>query len=171
MTNLAYLSLGSNMGDRERFLQAAVRALHHVDGIKVKRVSSIYETDPVGYVDQAQFLNIVLEITTDLEPLSLLDHCLQVEAELGRVREFRWGPRVIDVDVLLYNDEVIESERLQVPHPRMEERSFVLIPLLEINADIVDPSSYQPFAAKLESLTDKNSVRKWKAVNEINDFL
>ena len=171
MSNIAYLSLGSNMGDRVGFLQAAVQALHHAGGIDVKQVSSIYETDPVGYVDQAQFLNIAIKITTDLDPFVLLDHCLQVEEELGRVREFRWGPRVIDVDVLLYNDEVIESERLRVPHPRMKERSFVLIPLLEIHADLVDPSSHRPYSTILSSLTDKESVRKWKEVQDVHEFL
>src|SRR5699024_2183639 len=108
---------------------------------------------------------------TDLDPFVLLDHCLQVEEELGRVREFRWGPRVIDVDVLLYNDEVIESERLRVPHPRMEERSFVLIPLLEIHADLVDPSTHRPYSTILSSLTDKESVRKWKEVQDVHEFL
>ena len=100
--------------------------------INVKTVSSIYETAPVGYVDQPSFLNIVVYIETSYSALEILKICQSIENELGRVREIRWGPRIIDLDILLFNNENIEVENLIVPHPRMFERAFVLVPLLEI---------------------------------------
>lgn len=135
--NKACLGLGSNMGDKKRYLYAAIQLLNHHEQITITRLSSLYETAPWGYTDQDIFMNLVVEIETMLAPLELLDVCQQIENELGRVREFKWGPRVIDVDVLLYNDEVIESQRLIVPHPYMTERDFVMIPLAEIYPQLI----------------------------------
>lgn len=135
--NRAYLGLGSNMGDKKRYLYDAIQLLNHHNQITITTLSSLYETAPWGYVDQDIFMNLVVEIETSLTPLELLDVCQHIENELGRVREFKWGPRVIDVDVLLYNDEVIESERLIVPHPYMTERDFVMIPLAEICPQLI----------------------------------
>lgn len=115
--NKAYLGLGSNMGDKKRYLYDAIQILNHHEQIMITTLSSLYETVPWGYVDQDIFMNLVVEIETTLAPIELLDVCQQIENELGRVREFKWGPRVIDVDILIYNDEAIECERLIVPHP------------------------------------------------------
>lgn len=130
--NNVYLSIGTNIGDRKRNLQEAVRLLTEVEGIEVMRVSSIYETAPVGYVDQDAFLNIAVYVKTTKSADEMLAVCHLIEQELGRVRLIRWGPRSIDLDILLYNEENMESEHLIVPHARMYERAFVLVPLMEI---------------------------------------
>ncbi|WP_088014794.1 2-amino-4-hydroxy-6-hydroxymethyldihydropteridine diphosphokinase [Gottfriedia acidiceleris] len=152
MKNESYLSLGTNIGDREGFLTKAIKELANHSEIQVEQISSIYETDPVGYVDQDAFLNLVIKISTNLTPLQLLDVTQGIEHNLGRKRELRWGPRTIDLDILLYNHENIEVEHLRIPHPRMFERSFVLIPLKEIN---------QTLKVETKFLEDKG-VRLWK---------
>ncbi len=133
-----YLSLGSNMGDRVGNLKAAVEALKQMEDTDLVKMSSVYETDPVGYTEQGRFLNLALKISTGLRPVELLEKLHEIEQELGRVRNLRWGPRTIDIDILLFADLEINSEKLQVPHPRMFERAFVLIPL----KDIADGGTY-----------------------------
>jgi 2-amino-4-hydroxy-6-hydroxymethyldihydropteridine diphosphokinase len=135
----AYLALGANLGDRLGNLQRAVDLLEVTPGIAVVRSSRVYETEPVGGPDQPEYLNAVLKIRTDLEPADLLRACLAVEAEMGRVRAERWGPRPIDVDVLTYGDRTIDEPDLEIPHPRMHERGFVLVPLAELDADPMLP--------------------------------
>jgi 2-amino-4-hydroxy-6-hydroxymethyldihydropteridine diphosphokinase len=130
----AFLGLGSNLGDRLANLQGAVDVLAAHPDIVVRRSSRIYETAPIG-PDQPDFLNAVVEVDTELEPVDLLAACACVERELHRVREIRWGPRTIDVDVLTYDERVIDTPELVVPHPRMHERAFVLVPLLELDED------------------------------------
>lgn len=130
--NVAYISLGSNIEDRLMHLREAVRSLHTNEDMEVTALSSIYETVPVGYTDQADFLNLVVCVKTTLEAHALLNVCQTIEQQQGRVRKIRWGPRTVDLDIILYNEETIESESLVVPHPRMRERAFVLLPLLEI---------------------------------------
>ncbi|SEJ88179.1 2-amino-4-hydroxy-6-hydroxymethyldihydropteridinediphosphokinase [Bhargavaea ginsengi] len=136
--NIAYLSAGSNMGDREVYLREAASRLNGLPGTELDRLSSIYETDPVGYEDQGAFLNMAFRLRTSLGAEELLDACLGIEAEIGRVRTIRWGPRVCDLDILLFNDENMETEKLTVPHPRMHERAFVLVPLLEVEPGLAD---------------------------------
>lgn len=131
----AFLGLGSNIGDRLESLRRAVRHLARVPGIRVVASSRVFETDPVGGPEQADFLNAVLEIDTMLTPRDLLHACLDVEENLGRQRGARWGPRTIDIDVLIYGDEDVFEDDLEIPHPRMHERGFVLVPLLELVAD------------------------------------
>ena len=131
----AYLGLGSNLGDRLANLQGAVETLAAQPGVKVLHSSRVYETEPVGGPPQPEYLNAVLEIETNLSPRDLLDACLSAEATLGRVRAERWGPRAIDVDVLTYDHEQIDEPGLSIPHPRMHERGFVLVPLVELDAD------------------------------------
>ncbi|MDF2630818.1 MAG: 2-amino-4-hydroxy-6-hydroxymethyldihydropteridine pyrophosphokinae [Symbiobacteriaceae bacterium] len=127
----AYLSLGSNLGDRLGYLAEAIRRLG-APHTRVTQVSSIYETAPWGKTDQPSFLNMAAAVETDLTPDELLRHILSVEQVLGRVRTVRWGPRTVDIDMLLYGDERRATPDLQLPHPRMANRAFVLVPLLEI---------------------------------------
>lgn len=128
-----YLSLGSNLGDRERYLKEAVKMLKLNKNIRLKKLSPIYETEPVGYLEQDNFLNAAILIETDLKPYELLDVTTSIEAELKRERTIKWGPRTIDIDILLYDGLVLNEEKLIIPHPRMWERAFVLIPLRDIN--------------------------------------
>jgi len=131
----AYLGLGANLGDRLANLQRAVDLLAEVSGLRVARSSRVYETEPVGGPEQPEYLNAVVEVETDLAPHDLLEACLSVETRMGRVRAEPWGPRTIDIDVLTYGDETIDEPDLVVPHPRMHERGFVLVPLAELTAD------------------------------------
>jgi 2-amino-4-hydroxy-6-hydroxymethyldihydropteridine diphosphokinase len=130
----AYLGLGSNLGDRLDNLLRAVRLLEE-RGVAVRRSSRVYETDPVGGPEQPDYLNAVIEVEGPGSARDLLEACLSIEDEMGRVREERWGPRVIDLDILSFDEQEIEEPDLRVPHPRMHERGFVLIPLLELDAD------------------------------------
>jgi 2-amino-4-hydroxy-6-hydroxymethyldihydropteridine diphosphokinase len=131
---LAFLALGSNLGDRLGNLQQAVNLLAAREMVEVLRSSRVYETEPVG-PPQPDYLNAVIEIETTLLPRALLEVCLGVERDMGRERKERWGPRVIDIDVLTYGQEEIREPGLEIPHPRMHERAFVLAPLLELTAD------------------------------------
>jgi len=153
------------MGDRCESLKAAIEELNTHSNLRVINTSSIYETDPVGYEDQDQFLNMVVEVSTSLNPFELLSLCLDIEKKLGRKRDIRWGPRTIDLDILLYNQENIKSEKLTVPHPRMHERAFVIIPLLEIASSIKLPTMEISLQAILEDISDREGVRIWKRKN------
>ena len=134
MTERIYLGLGSNLGDRLGNLHGAVAALQQHD-VRMIRSSRVYETDPVGGPPQPDYLNAVIEVETTREPLDLMRVCLEVEESLGRVRAERWGPRIIDIDILTYGDRDVLEPNLAIPHPRMHERAFVLVPLLELDAD------------------------------------
>lgn len=138
MGTRAYLALGSNLGNRLGHLRAAVRLLEETDRIDVVRSSRIYETDPVG-PPQPAYLNAVIEVETSRSPRELLEACRDVEDALGRVRTERWGPRTIDVDVLTFDEQTVDEPDLQVPHPRMHERGFVLVPLGELDDDPMLP--------------------------------
>jgi len=136
----AYLSIGSNMGERGHYLQEALLRLAAKTGIKIVRLSQVYETSPWGYAAQREFWNQAVELDTILEPLELLRACQEVEASLGRQRTTRWGPRTIDIDILLYDNRTSNTAELVLPHPRLEERAFVLGPLREIAPDLILPS-------------------------------
>jgi 2-amino-4-hydroxy-6-hydroxymethyldihydropteridine diphosphokinase len=133
----AYLALGSNLGDRLAHLQGAVDGLRSDDGIVVLAISDVYETDPVGGPEQGPFLNAVVAVQTMLGPWELLAVAQRLEADAQRVRDARWGPRTLDVDVLLYDDVTMDDELLTIPHPRMWERAFVLVPLADVAPDLV----------------------------------
>ncbi|HEY3265461.1 MAG TPA: 2-amino-4-hydroxy-6-hydroxymethyldihydropteridine diphosphokinase [Armatimonadota bacterium] len=133
---LVYLGLGSNLGDRASHLEEAVRALGELG--RVVRRSNIMETEPWGLLDQPRFLNMVVALETALPPLKLLEGTQEIERRVGRTPTVRWGPRVIDIDILTYGDEVIRVTGLTVPHPRIGERDFVLIPLRQIAPDVAD---------------------------------
>lgn len=130
--NTCYLALGSNIEPRKTYLESAIKHLHAQENITVVKESFIYETDPFGYEDQDPFLNQVIEINTDLPPDVLLQVIQEIERANGRERKLRWGPRTLDLDILLYNEENIQTETLVIPHPRMSERAFVLVPLKDI---------------------------------------
>jgi 2-amino-4-hydroxy-6-hydroxymethyldihydropteridine diphosphokinase len=148
----AYVGLGSNLGDREHTLRRALELVEEEPGIAVVSVSSFRETDPVGYLEQPPFLNAAAEVETELPPRELLDRLLGVERSLGRVREGpRFGPRTIDLDLLLYGDQMLDDPGLTVPHPRLHERRFVLEPLAELDPALVVPGR-GPVTALLECL-------------------
>ena len=135
----AFIGIGSNLGDRERAIDDALRLLDAHAGIDVVAVSAIRETDPVGVVDQPRFLNAAARLETQLSPRQLLERLLGIERELGRVRVERYGPRTIDLDLLVYGDEVVDEPGLRVTHPRLHERRFVLEPLNDLDPALVVP--------------------------------
>lgn len=138
--NRVFLSLGSNMGDRELNLNTAITLIQEY-GCALSYRSSYYEFPPYGSVEQEDFLNCTLEIYTNMDPHKLLETLNRIENEMGRVRTIRWGPRIIDIDILFYNDEVINTDNLNVPHPEIPKRLFVLEPLNEIAPEFVHPLS------------------------------
>jgi len=158
-----YLSLGSNLDDREKNLRKAVSFLSDHSKIKVTEVSSIYQTSPVEYIDQPSFLNIVLEALILLSPFAFLKVCQKVEKKIGRKGNFRYGPRKIDVDILLYDEIVIDEEKLQIPHPKMLFRKFVLIPLLEINDKAKHPEAgdLKVLLSRLKNDDKVDFFKKW----------
>jgi 2-amino-4-hydroxy-6-hydroxymethyldihydropteridine diphosphokinase len=167
---VAYLSIGSNIDDRLYHLAKAVQALHSHDGVEVLAVSSVYETAPVGYTDQSDFLNVTVCVETVAGAHELLEICQGIERELGRVRTIRWGPRTVDLDILLYGNDNIETENLVVPHPRMHERAFVLIPLLEIAPFIANPTAPRKLFSEEAAVRD-SGVILWKKVDGVEHFL
>ncbi len=159
----AYIALGSNIDEREVYLSDALNLLEGKEEITITKRSSVYETDPVGYTDQNEFLNMVVEVETFSSPYELLDVCQSIEEELGRKRVVKWGPRTIDLDILIYNDENIEAERLSIPHPHMHERAFVMVPLAEVNAQVRLSSINRNAQEVLESMpeAEKAGIRIW----------
>lgn len=135
----AYIGLGSNVGDREEYIEQAIFLLEKNPDIQVVRRSSNYETEAEGPGEQPPFINAVVEVKTNLSPHELLDVCQEIETALGRDREVEWGPRTIDLDILLYEDQIISDDRLQIPHPLMHERLFVLKPFREIAPQVIHP--------------------------------
>lgn len=166
----AFIALGSNMGNREEYLTKAIKKIQLHPAIEVVDLSSIYETDPIGYTNQAEFLNMVIKINTDLSAFELLDVLQGIEKHLDRKRELKWGPRTLDLDILLYNHENIEAEQLIIPHERMHERAFVLIPLYELDKDISIPTIEESLLSIIEHLSDKEGVRIWKQKNGVDVF-
>lgn len=156
---IIYLSLGSNVGDRTDNLRRAIAALEDI-GVRVRQVSSIYETEPVDLREQPWFLNCVVEAATELSAAELLKKMRQIEAQMGSKKIVAKGPRLIDLDILLYGDESIDAPELQVPHPRMHLRRFVLVPLAEIAPELRHPSWNATAADLLARTPDKSVVRK-----------
>ncbi|WP_210611402.1 2-amino-4-hydroxy-6-hydroxymethyldihydropteridine diphosphokinase [Priestia flexa] len=166
MNNRAFIALGSNIKSRSNYLKQAVQLLNSHEGILLENLSSVYETDPVGYTNQSAFLNMVAEIKTELPPLGLLDVLQEIELHQNRKREVVWGPRTLDLDILLYNEEVIHSSRLIVPHPRMTERAFVMVPLSEIASDFIIPAVDIPTLYLAERLAAEQGI---KLIGDLHD--
>ncbi len=156
----AYLCLGSNMGEREENLCQALTLLSQE--VNLEEVSSIYETEPVGYREQSSFLNLVCRITTRLRPEELLHLAKEIEAKMGRVPSFPNAPRPIDIDILFYDNKIIKTDNLVIPHPRLKERAFVLIPLAEIAPDLVHPKLEKSIAELAKNVKGQNGVRKYR---------
>ncbi|MEL7626222.1 MAG: 2-amino-4-hydroxy-6-hydroxymethyldihydropteridine diphosphokinase [Anaerolineaceae bacterium] len=157
---VAYLGLGTNLGDRKENLRRAIEAI--AQKMQVCKQSSLYETAAWGYTEQPDFLNQVVQVETDMSPLRLLNFLKKTEVELGRVENFRYGPRLIDIDILFYDDLVRNTTRLQIPHQRLAERAFVMIPLNEIAPDLKHPGLGKTVAELLAELPDKSGVRLCK---------
>lgn len=157
-----YISMGSNVGDREQQIAAAIQALG-ARGVRIVRQSSIYSTEPVDVATQAWFLNCVLEVETDLMPRQLLRAFKDIENELGRRHSVRRGPRVIDLDILLYGTSVVRASDLEIPHPRMTQRRFVLIPLAEIAPAVHHPVENKSVEELLAETEDRSVVHRCKA--------
>lgn len=155
-----YLSLGSNVGERDKNLAEAIDALGE-HGVRVTRQSLIYETEPVELEKQQWFLNCVVEAETELMPRQLLHALREIENAMGRRRLVRRGPRVIDLDILLFGSSTIQAPDLEIPHPRMMERRFVLVPLAEIAPEIRHPAANKNIAEILAGTGDKSTVRVW----------
>ena len=157
---LVYIGFGSNIGNRLKHIQNAIHALSKTEGIVLQKTSSVYKTDPVGYEAQAQFLNGAASIQTSLSPLSLLHTLKDIETVIGRQHRIHWGPREIDLDLLIYGDLCLQTEKLVVPHPEMHLRRFVLVPLGEIALNLVHPVFQESIQTLLERLEDDKSVLK-----------
>ena len=138
--HIAYLGLGSNVGDREEFIEQAIFLLSKTPGIKMRKKSANYETEPEGNSDQPQFLNAAVEIQTSFDPYKLLSVLHETENALGRERDVEWGPRTIDLDILLYDNQIVSDDKLQIPHPLLHERLFVLKPLSEVAPNAIHPA-------------------------------
>jgi len=156
---IIYLALGTNLGDRLANLRAALAALP--PSVVCRQSSPIYETPPWGLTDQPAFLNMVLRGETDLEPAALLEHLKRLETELGRAPAVRWGPRLIDMDILFYDDLILDIPGLTIPHPRLHERAFVLVPLADIAPDLVHPVLGKPVRELLVAV-DTTGVKRYE---------
>jgi 2-amino-4-hydroxy-6-hydroxymethyldihydropteridine diphosphokinase len=154
------LSLGSNLGDRAAHLRNALMALERVTGVHTLGVSDVYETEPVGKTDQPAFLNLAAEIETDLDPLELLNTAKGIEAALGREQSERWGPRPIDIDLILWGLRTLDTERLTLPHSEFRKRAFVLEPLKEIAPEAVDPITGMTVAQLARRIEAQGEVRR-----------
>lgn len=161
--NTCYIGLGSNIEPCKQYLDDAIEMLGEKE-VVISKMSSIYETAPVGYTEQSNFLNMVIEVRTELEMIELLDVCQKIEVELGRKRTFKNGPRTVDLDILFYNDENVQIDRLIIPHPRLHERAFVLVPLAEIAPELIMPNQTTQIIDLLAGLTEaeRGEVILWE---------
>ncbi len=155
----AFIGLGSNLGDREHHLRQALEQIAALPESTIVRASSLYDTEPVGSPGQPHYLNGVVQIETHMPPRQLLWNLLLIERRLGRVRTQRWGPRTLDLDLLLYGDQVLDEPELTLPHPRLTQRSFVLVPLVELDPLALHPVTGQTFLSILQRLGDRPLVK------------
>ena len=154
-----YVGLGANVGDREANLRSAVVAIEARPEVRVVGASKVYESAPVGYVGQPDYLNAAGELETGVSPRDLLRVLLEIERSLGRVRERRWGPRIIDLDLLLYGHRIVQEQGLTVPHPQLHLRAFVLLPLLDLSPEGVEPLTGKRFHSLAEAVIADSKIR------------
>jgi 2-amino-4-hydroxy-6-hydroxymethyldihydropteridine diphosphokinase len=160
MGHIAYIGIGSNLGDKVDQCERAISEILKVGHHKLLAKSSFFNTQPIGYTSQDWFINGVIKIETDLEPFDLLKTLKTIESKLGRVKTFQWGPRSIDLDILFFNEREIKAEGLQIPHPLLHERQFVLIPLAEIDPGLIHPVLKKTVQELLENLKQDQGVEK-----------
>ena len=158
MSAKVILVLGSNLGDRVLSLLRAVKAVSACG--EIERVGSLFITSPFGIIEQPEFLNVALSLTTELAPLELLDSFKKIEIEIGRVETYRWGPRAIDIDIALFGDLILDSARLKIPHPGLVTRDFFIAPILEIEPDATEPVSGKSLSIFLEKIPESEKTIK-----------
>lgn len=160
MSHIAYIGIGSNVGNKVHQCEQAIAEILVVDNHRLLAKSSLFKTKPVGYTDQDWFVNGVIKIETALEPLRLLRELKLIETRLGRKQTFRYGPRVIDLDILMFDDRKIRTEELQIPHPLLHERQFVLIPLAEIDRNLIHPVLKKSVGELLDEIKEDQGVER-----------
>ena len=158
MGHIVYIGIGSNLGDKVEQCEKGISEILRVDRTRLLARSSLFKTQPVGYTSQDWFVNGVIKIETDLEPLDLLRSLKAIESRLGRGETFRWGPRLIDLDILFFDEHEIQTEQLQIPHPLLHERQFVLTPLVEIDRNLIHPVLKKTVQELLEDLQEDQGV-------------
>jgi len=159
-----YIGLGSNLGNKKNNLETALIELKKI--AIVNKVSSLYQSSPWGYKNQEDFYNAVVEVDVDLSPQELLDRLKEIEAKFISVKSVRWGPRIIDLDILLYDQQIVDSPQLKIPHPEIKNRIFVLIPLLELNSELIDPDTKIKFLEEVSLLKSNEEVNRIAFFNE-----
>jgi 2-amino-4-hydroxy-6-hydroxymethyldihydropteridine diphosphokinase len=160
MGHIAYVGIGSNLGDKTEQCERAISKILNFDRHKLLAKSSFFKTQPIGCTSQDWFVNGVIKIGTDLGPVDLLRALKTIESQLGRTKTFRWGPRMIDLDILFFDDTEMKTEDLQIPHPLLHERQFVLMPLVEIDRDLIHPVLKKTIGELLENLQEDQGVEK-----------
>ena len=160
MGHIAYIGIGSNLGDKIHHCEKAISAILKIDRHKLLAKSSLFKTQPIGYTSQGWFVNGVIKIETDLEAPELLRTLKTIESQLGRTKTFRWGPRTIDLDILFFDDNEIHTEELQIPHPLIQDRQFVLIPMAEIDRNLIHPVFKKTVQELLNNLKEDQRVEK-----------
>lgn len=161
MKHIAYIGIGSNLGDKSDHCEKAISEILKIDRHKLLARSSFFKTEPIGYTSQEWFVNGVIEIETDLEPSEFLQTLKTIEVQLGRTETFRWGPRTIDLDILFFDDLQIQTGDLKVPHPHIQDRKFVLIPLAEIDRNLIHPVLKRTIQELLDNLKEDQKVEKF----------
>ena len=162
-----FLSLGSNIGKRENNILQAIILLREISEIEIITGSSLYETEPLGFKEQEHFLNIVLKLNTRLSPFALIRKIENIEDKMGKTIKRRWGPRIIDIDILYYDNKIVKEKKLTIPHPRIHERIFVLIPMMEIAGDFLCPLTSLKITDIMDNCKGSESVVKLKSWEEI----
>ncbi|HED06551.1 MAG TPA: 2-amino-4-hydroxy-6-hydroxymethyldihydropteridine diphosphokinase [Ignavibacteria bacterium] len=163
--NIVYIGIGTNKGEKLENINAAISLIVRIPSTGLLSQSSIYETKPYGYLEQGNFLNLAIKIKTGLAIKSLLKELQSIEQKLGRIKTIKWGPRIIDLDILFYNDEIISEEEIKIPHPGIAERDFVLVPLKEIEPDFIHPALNEKIADICNAVLQKQIICKIEYTN------
>jgi len=160
MRHIAYIGIGSNVGDKARQCEQGISEIQKLDRHRLLARSSLYKTQPIGYTEQDWFINLVIKIETEMDAPALLSSLKEIESRLGRVETLRWGPRTIDLDILFFNDHQIQTDELTVPHPLIQDRQFVLVPLAEIDPNLTHPVLKKTVKELLERLKEDQGVER-----------